>query len=409
VHFFYFSPSFQAIRIECFMVYSRYLSSLLCLLMAGVLTACGAGNADDKPPYHHLVKTYPLVPASSYAVNRHFVAKVEARQRVVLGFELAGTVATVAVDEGELVEQGQLLARLDTQLLDVELQQSAAQLQEIKAKQKLAKLELQRQQTLKEKGFTAEQRIDELNAELDVLAAQLLSQQATVAATQARIDKSSLYAPYDGQVAVRYVDGGAVVAGQDVLQILERGDIEVRAGIPAELAAGLNVGDKLTVEKSMVEANTKGRADAEIIAIGHTVNDITRTVNIRLALPDEMTSVDGGLVYLSMDDLRQQAGFWIPATALSASVRGLWNVLVVVPVDENIADDATPVLSTLFRLEARSVHLLHMSGDRAFINGEFSAGESIVATGVHRLAVGQVVRVDAAVYDMSTKALVSQP
>ncbi len=398
------------------MVYSRCISRLIILLIVSLLAACGAGNAEvDEPVYHHLVKSYPLKLESNYSVNRHFVARVEARQRVVLGFELAGTLESVLVDEGELVEQGQLLASLDVQLLNVELQQLEAQLQEINARQKLAKIELQRQQALLKKGFAAEQRIDELDAELDVLSAQLLSQQATVAAAQTRIAKSSLYAPYDGQVSTRYLDGGAVLAGQEVLQILERGNVEVKVGVPASLVASLQVGEHIRVVKSAVEISADeanpidaNGIQAEIIAVGHTVNDVTRTVNVRLALPDNTVSVDGELMYLPLAELRQQQGFWIPAAALSSSVRGLWNVLVVVPVQENVIDAET-VATKLFSLEARSVHLLHMSGDRAFINGALNSGESIVAVGVHRLAVGQVVRVDDVAYELHSSVAVNQP
>ena len=57
------------------------------------------------------VMTEAVQQAPTYSVEREFIGRIEAARQSILGFELAGLVSRVMVDEGERVGQGQLLAR----------------------------------------------------------------------------------------------------------------------------------------------------------------------------------------------------------------------------------------------------------------------------------------------------------
>lgn len=357
-------------------VKSLYLVPVMLLLL---LSGCEFGDANIADTrYFHQVKPQLLEQQASYTVQRRLVGRVEARQRVDMGFELAGTVEQVLVNDGDTVQVGQLMATMDTRLLDVQRQQLQAQQEEIQARRHLADLALARQASLRTKGFAAEQRMDELRAELDVLAAQRSRQEALLEEVETRIGKSSLLAPYSGQVSTRHLDAGAVTrAGQAVIQILEQGNTEARIGVPAKLASALKVGDEAT----LIIANNA--VASTVIAVGHSMDPVTHTVSVRLSIACESCAVDGQVVYLEQAEIRQQTGFWVPVSALSAGIRGMWNLLVLMPDTE----------SGQSRLEARSINLLHMSADRAYVKGAVRDGETIVATGVHRLAVGQLVRV----------------
>lgn len=352
------------------------------ILSALILSGCGMGvnmgEADAKEqPYYHQAAPLILQQQPSYTVNRLFVGRVAARQQVGLGFELSGTLQQVLVDEGDRVQQGQLLASLDTRLLRSRQQQLDANGAEIVAQTRLSQLALERQQALLAQGFAAEQRMDELTAEQAVLAARKRNLQAQQAELAIRIAQSSLYAPYAGRVSQRLLDDGAVVsAGQRVLQVLEQANSQAQVGVPAPFVTDLQLGERLSLLLNSIAIS------AELVAIGNSLDAASQTISLRLALPAEAAAADGELLYLDLPEVRQQAGFWVATGALTTGVRGLWNVLVMMP----------EASGGHYRLEARSVEVLHMEGSRAYIKGAIKSGETVVASGSQRFAIGQIVR-----------------
>ena len=198
-----------------------------------------------------------------------------------------------------------------------------------------------------------------------------------LAALDTRLEKSTLRAAYAADVARRYLDQGAVVSpGQAVLQLLEKANLQAEIGVPPAQTHSLLTGQMLAIR------HAGGEYQGKLLSIGRAINPATRTVSLKVSLPAEAVVVDGDLLFLSLEELRQQAGFWLPATALLGTVRGMWNVLVLVP-------DAQ---SDRFLLERRSIEILHRHGDRVYVQGALRAGEQVVSAGLHRLVAGQMVR-----------------
>lgn len=73
------------------------------------------------------VTTLSLQPSTSYDIQRTYAGEVQANRTSELGFELTGTLIEIAVDEGDWVQQGMLLARLDTRSFAAQRQQLLAQ------------------------------------------------------------------------------------------------------------------------------------------------------------------------------------------------------------------------------------------------------------------------------------------
>lgn len=354
------------------------IARIMILLSITLLSACDNGQATSQP-YHHQVAATPVVRQQHFDIERYFVGQVRANQRAQLGFEVAGTLAELVVDEGDKVAAGQLLASLDSSLLASELAVITAESEDLKARRRLAQRDLQRQRDLIRQGFASEQRIDELESELDSLGALIRKQEALLTAAKTRLRKHSLKAPYDGQVAQLYSDTGSVaVPGEPVLLILEQGRDELQVGIPRRLLAQVKVGDE-----ARVRINDQDQM-VSVLAVSTHVDNLTRTAMVRLALPAGQEYVDGQLGYLALPERVEHEGFWIPDTALSASVRGMWNVYALMREEG----------SELQRIESRSVELLHMAHGQAYVSGAVKDGEQLVASGVHRVLPGLSVRVE---------------
>ena len=108
-------------------------------LIAGGLVFFSQGCSLDSradglsEPYLHRVETSEVRFEPYYEVMREFAGEVQAGQSSELGFEFPGQLLELYVDEGEAVEAGQLLARMDTGLLQAERDQLNAQKAELQA------------------------------------------------------------------------------------------------------------------------------------------------------------------------------------------------------------------------------------------------------------------------------------
>ncbi len=359
-------------------VFFPWLQTQMVVGLVLLLVACSPEPA-SQPTYHHRVDPLTVNRQDNYQVTRSFTGIVAARQQAELGFELAGKLTRIPADEGDQVNKDQVLAALDTALLARERDELKAQLQETEAQLTLVQQNLKRIDSLSEKGYASAQEQDELTSERQVLEATLERLSAALAANQTRFDKSLLRAPFNAIVSRRYVDVGTVVdAGTAVLRLLEDAPMEARIGLPIRLLGQVAVGEEVELQT----ANSK--VSGTVLTVSPDVDSNTRTVPIRVRLPADAPLVDGQLIDLRLPETVKKSGFWVPMTALTDGLRGLWNVYVLVPDDP---DDETE----RYRLEARDVQIVHADLERVFVSGALADDERIAKAGLQRLVPGQVV------------------
>ncbi len=339
-------------------------------------------------PHWHVVQTVPLVPQTSFEAQRSFSGRVEAAQRVELGFELAGRIDAMAVVEGMSVEAGQLLASLDTRLLQAESRELLARSAELEARRDQVVLELARQRRLIDRGHAAQQRVDDLDAERRALDAQLQRLQAQQDGVQLRLDKSRLHAPFAGEVLSLTAEQGMVVqAGQPLLRLVQTQRSEAVFGVPASLGAGVVVGDELEVLGEF------GQACGRVLSVSRSVDPATLTRTVRVALPPSLGVADSSVVQALLTERRPLAGAWLPLDALLAGPRGTWAVYVLNPAPGLAPESALAGQKPeLFHLSKHSVEVLHQRADAVYVRSALDAGAAVVAGGTHRLAPGQTVR-----------------
>ncbi|WP_108257561.1 efflux RND transporter periplasmic adaptor subunit [Mangrovicoccus ximenensis] len=104
----------------------------------------------EHPPL--AVSVTAVVLQDSYAVPQDFIGRLEPRQDSRLGFEIGGTLTEITVEEGDAVAESQILARLDTSLIDTELAEARAGRDALAAQLDLARLTWDRQQALAPTG-----------------------------------------------------------------------------------------------------------------------------------------------------------------------------------------------------------------------------------------------------------------
>ncbi|WP_261817452.1 efflux RND transporter periplasmic adaptor subunit [Vibrio gallicus] len=337
----------------------------------GVCACNDATTTPDIPKPLLTVATHTLTLSKSYDVTREYVGTVKAGQQAKLGFELGGKISNLMADVGQNVAAGAPLITLDTQLLETEAAQLKAQKNEIRAHLKLVAANLKRQNSLKAKGFSAEAEIDALTSQQGVLQANALRLDASLKANQLRIEKSTIKAPYSGTISQRLVSLGDVVAmGTPTLVLLEKDNKEAFIGIPS---AQLSVIQQLKKPQVLIGHNTY---PVTLLNPGAQVDLTTRSVGLRYLLPNTAKVLDGQLAYLTYPQSIPESGFWIPNSALTDGLRGVWNVFVI---------------NNQEQVERRSVQVLYADEQHAFVQGAINSGEQIIAKGLHRVVPGQQV------------------
>lgn len=186
--------------------------------------------------------------------------RVEA-QEIHIAAKYAGRVAAVLVEEGDMVEAGQILARMVATDLEASLEEAkadAAQAEERVAEAKaeiarseseltFARQELERTLFLLEKGNVSRQRVDQRQSERDTARAALAAAQARLATAaravdsavakakqiQIQIDDSLLRAPRAGRIQYRLAEPGEVLgAGERVVTLLDLTDVYMTIFLP---------------------------------------------------------------------------------------------------------------------------------------------------------------------------------
>lgn len=357
---------------------SLQLGALVATAAAGLLAGCDWDTraSELREPYLHRVAVHTVDIQPRFFVEREFAGEVQASQSSQLGFEFPGQVEAVLVDEGDGVVEGQVLARLDTRLLQAERDQLNAQAAELQAELDTARRNLARVERLQAERLVSERERDDLAGRVQVLEASVQRVQAALESNRVRFDKAELRAPFTASVAARQVDGGTVVdAGMPVFTLVQSGGREVRAGVPARLVEDLSLGDEVTIRSG------QRRTEGTLVGLGPVVDAATRNRALRVAI--EQDWAPGELAYLELATPVDTAGAWLPGAAVTEGLRGTWVVYAAVPAGDGRAE-----------LELRSVVVHHARGAELFVSGALEPGDQVVAAGLHRLAPGQSVRTE---------------
>ncbi len=396
-----------------------------------VRTLLAADTPPSKPIRSQSAMPVEVLPAqaiTSYTASKAYTGTLVAGRRSQIGFERPGKVIRVAVDEGQSVAAGQVLANLDRRRLDAARKRVAAELAEatavyqelvagprketiaaaaaelrsLQAQHQVAVRNLRRRAGLVETAAISREEYDEsyfttevAKARAEAAAKQLEeletgtrlerveAQRARVEALQAaladvdhEIEDTVLLAPFSGAIARRRVDEGVIVsAGQAVLDVIESDRLEAWIGVPARAASQLTLGDSLPV---VVNGKTY---QASVQSVRSELDPATRTRNVVLAIAaaESQPLVAGQVARVRLDESINESGFWVPASALTPDRRGLWAVYVA----EGSGQTRT--------VATRDVELLHTEGGRSFVRGTLQPGELVIVTGGHKVVAGQEV------------------
>jgi len=343
---------------------NRNLLVLLVGLACLPVGACHrAGPAESAPPPRSVV--VDVVGSAVLGERMRVVGVLSPRDEVRLSFKTGGIVESIAVEEGNVVHQGQVLARLRSTEIDAQVRQAR------EAADK-AERDLARGRALYADEVATREQVEDLSTIAETTRAGLSA--ATFNARYARIE-----APGDGVVLRKIVQPNELVqAGQPVLSVssLDRGWV-VRAAFADRDVVRIHRGDAARVS---LDAFPGREFKASVQEVGSSADPQTGTFNVEFRVdPDGAQFASGMVAKVDMDRApgAVSAGPVLPLTALIAANGDTAYVFVVESGDV---------------AHRRSVRLGRGDGARVSIADGVAAGERVVTDGAAYLNDGDHVR-----------------
>jgi len=366
---------------------------LLFLALTLLVTACG-GETTSKPDLEPTVRPVKIhtVTAGDAPATREYPGNVEAAEQASLAFEMPGRVVEMAVQEGETVEEGDVIARLEPD--DVQARVRAAV-----ANRNAARSAYERAKKLYERDVIPLQQLEARRRDYQVADSEV--ETAREALTDTR-----LTAPFRGEVARTFVETNETIGAQKpvaVVQDLTR--MEVVVDVPEQDQLRRTLRDEtFFVSLAMLPGQ---EFPARLTEMSTSADPVTRTFEATFAFdPPNNADILPGMtarvvteppsvtrpgtetadqapvpaepVSASAAESETDRSLTVPASAVFASETGQSSVWVIDPSSMKVSEravDLGPRRDTLLTIE----------------NG-LTEGEKIAVTGVHQLNEGRPVR-----------------
>lgn len=346
------------------------------LCLSAGLMAC-----TEKPEIVATIRSIKTITVGEQATGQmfKFPGLVAAVDSSGLSFEVGGQVNSVEVDIGDVVANGQVLASLDPEPYQLNVDAAEAELAKARDNVTKTKAEYERNKRIFEQGAGAKRfvEVSEYNYKAAKSAVNLAISQLDLAKRNLR--KTNLLSPYDGTIAWRSVQPNEEVkAGQKVLEINASGKMEVQLAVPETTADRVHVEDPAKVVfPTLPGERTQGR----ISYIGSAaVKANAFPVKVELIDPDE--KVKPGMTaeaHFTVEEKQREPGYMVPLQAL----------LPTPEKNRAFAFVYDPKTSTV---KKTPVHARGIERNRAIVDEGLASGDIIAVAGVSFLADGMKVK-----------------
>ncbi|MFO7562523.1 MAG: efflux RND transporter periplasmic adaptor subunit [Enhygromyxa sp.] len=208
--------------------------------------------------------------------------------------EVGGRVLEVAIDNGDVVEAGDLLVRIDGSRQQLAISGASARVDALEQDLALAQTELERKQALVDKGSLPTAQLDAARHNVERAQAGLSGAKADLGSARRSSRDARLSAPIDGIVTRRIVDVGDTVApGSPLLDLVDLSKIRVRVGLAGNEIARL---DQQSEAQVFIEDLGGEAVPASFAALAPAADPITGLFDVEYHVDNPEGRIRGGMV-----------------------------------------------------------------------------------------------------------------
>ena len=325
---------------------------------------------------------------------------VTARREATVSSKVTGQVTEVLFDEGQKVEQGQVLARVDPSNLETSLRQAEAQLEVSKVAldetQELmdqAERELKRIRSLASNNIASSSDLDQAQSNFSSLRARLARMKVEVTAADRQVgvwkqqlDDTVIRAPFSGVIISKAAQPGEIISPMSagggftrtgIGTIVDMASLEIEVDVNENYINRVEPGQKV---EAVLDAYTDWKIPAKVIAIIPTADRQKATVKVRIGFD----KLDPRI----LPDMGVKVSFQ-GATEVATAPRGI--TVPKAAVRNNGGQDMVLVLAE-GKLERRAVKLGLERNDEVAVLSNLKGGERVVVEGPETLKDGDRVK-----------------
>jgi RND family efflux transporter MFP subunit len=337
--------------------------------MISLLALSGCEEADLTPAGE---VSRPVVIQEVTGSNLHsglrFPGRVRAVQRASLAFNVPGQIVEFPVQQGEKLQAGALIARLDPTSFEVRLSAARAQFDE-------ARINYERVRKIWETSQAV------AKAEVDQKMAAMAVARSSYASARQDAEDTRLVAPFDGVVTRRYVENFQnIQAKEPIVSLQNVDDLEIVIHVPERVMLD---GPRRTSAYAQLEGIPGRRFPVTLKSYSAEADPQTQTYEVVLGLtrPDEVTVLPG----MSAEILLDEAAAGATPTSVLVPLKAVGS-----------GPDGTPriwiVSSETSRVESRPIEVGTIQGSDIVVLEGLQAGDRIVTSGLGHLHEGMLVR-----------------
>ncbi|MXY97721.1 MAG: efflux RND transporter periplasmic adaptor subunit [Gemmatimonadetes bacterium] len=346
------------------------------LVMAGAL-ACGGGEEDSedaaqnqrggRPGMGAMARTGASIPVEVKTVGRGNIAatlltytSLEAERHVDVVSRTQGLVKTILVEEGDRVTEGQPLAQLDTDALELTLREREVNMNSLESNYK-------RSQELVEQELLSSQEFEQTKFQYEAAATQYES-------AKLQLEYATVRSPFSGIITDRLVEVGNLVNANDV--VFRTADLDpllARIYVPEKDIGQVRPGQSVRINVEGSDQTHTGR----VSLISPIVDPESGTVKVTVEIRDRMGALRPGMfTTVNLVIAIQENVLQVEKKALVAEAEGSYAFLF---------QDGTA--------EKRLLEIGIAEGDYVEVLSGLSDGDSIITVGQEGLRNGAPVRI----------------
>ncbi len=346
--------------------------SLVVLLAVRLTHALGVKEVTNKNPIPTVSVTQ--VGVSTVPTTVSIIGTIAARYDTPIGVEGdAGRVAAIYVEAGDHVKRGQILARLSVTVLEPQVANLEAALEQARAEADLADAEYHRAQAVGASGALSAEETQRRRSAAVTAAAKVKVASAQLAEAQARLARADVRAPADGLILTRNVEVGqtATPGGEALFRLSEGGEVELRGQVAEQDLPLLKVGQLVNVRLT----GTSQVYEGHVRLLPAVIDPQTRLGMARVALTPDPNLRPGAFARAEVTVSNAERAV-LPQTAVLIDDKGSY-VLIV---------------NAQNKVERRTVHVSGMVKNGVTIAEGIDGKEQVVVTAGAFLQEGELVK-----------------
>ncbi|TPH13951.1 efflux RND transporter periplasmic adaptor subunit [Litorilituus lipolyticus] len=335
------------------------MSTLLCL------PAQANNNDQDKG---HLVSV-DVVKKEQVNPSIWLPGNVISRKNAPISAEQTGQLLWLE-EVGVDVEKGDVIARIDARHLTLQLARQKAQVKKAQADVDYLRVQKQRIAKLTEKNNSAVSEYEKVTKDLIVAENDVVDLSIAVEQTLLAIEKTTIVAPFTGNISQRFAhEGELITLGRPLVQLVDTQNLDIKVAAPLTIAPFLKRNATVMVkwQNQLITLPIRTWSQAG--------EQSSRTFDVRLAASG-LNILSGTPVTVSLPKQQAKEALLVPRDALV------------------LRENETYVLTVDKELQAQKVSVLVGQGvdDWVSVMGNLSVNDSVVVRGGERLQSGQKVR-----------------